>query len=384
MNIFYLCYEDLREVHRGSTRHVTEVVTQLALLGHQVDLFLPTSPPTGTFGEGVTVHVIRSIPIRMVDWMLFYIFSALAMCLLGLRHRPDAIYMRELAYNLFPIGVAWFLRRPLLVEVNGPLLDEMKQIGAGSFELGLIRLSQRWTFAAADRVIVVAEQLGDWLIGLYALPRARVVVIPNGTDPDRLQPAAMDVSRQQAGLPEKPIVGFVGSCYPYHDIDTLISAAPDIIQAHPEVRFAIVGDGHMRSIWMDRVTTEHLSDYFLFPGRVAYEEISTYINAFTVCIALFIKDSKGSPVKLYEYMSCGCPVIATANRGIGDVVAEHQAGISVPPYDAEAVTTAVNRLLDDPELGDEMGRHGRETVERDFSWRRVATDIVDVIKKASL
>ena len=382
MHIFYLCYEDLREVHRGSTRHVTEVVTQLGVLGHRVDLFVPTPPPPGTFGEGVMVHVIRSIPIRMVDWMLFYVFSAISMCLLGLRRRPDAIYMRELAYDLFPIIVAWFLRRPLFVEVNGPLLDEMKQIGAGPFELGLIGISQRWTFAAADRVIVVATPLRDWLIGLYHLSEEQVVVIANGTDPDRLHPMDMDTSQQHAGLPEGPVVGFVGSCYPYHDIDTLISAAPGIVQAHPKVRFAIVGDGYMRPVWMDRVKKENLSDYFLFPGLVAYEEIPTYINAFTVCISL-VKNSMGSPVKLYEYMSCGRPVVASDYQGIGDVVAAHQAGISVPGYDAEAVTAAVNRLLDDPELGCEMGRRGREAVEQEFSWRRVASDIVDVIKKTS-
>ena len=104
-------------------------------------------------------------------------------------------------------------------------------------------------------------------------------------------------------------------------------------------------------------------------------------NAFTVCIALFVKDSKGSPVKLYEYMSCGRPVIATDNRGIGDVVAERGAGLAVSPHDAGAVAIAVNRILDDPDLGHEMGRRGREVVIRDFSWRRVASDIVDVIKK---
>lgn len=381
MHIFYLCYEDLREVHRGSTRHVTEVVTQLAALGHQVDLFLPTPVPSGTFGAGVKVHVIRSIPVRMVNWMLFYVFSAMMMFLLGLRQRPDALYMRELAYDLFPIAVARLLRKPLLVEVNGPLLDEMKQVGAGTFELRLIRFSQRWTFAGADRIIVVADQLGDWLIELYSLPRDKVVVIPNGTDPDRLQPGDMTAGRRQTGLPAGPVIGFVGSCYPYHDIDTLISAAPGIVHQHPDARFAVVGDGHMRPIWMERVEKEDLTGFFLFPGRVAYEEIPAYINAFTVCIALFVKDSKGSPVKLYEYMSCGRPVIATDNRGIGDVVTEHQAGIAVPPHDAAAVTAAVNRLLDEPDSGEEMGRRGREAVERYFSWRRTASDIIDVIEK---
>ena len=162
----------------------------------------------------------------------------------------------------------------------------------------------------------------------------------------------------------------------------MISAAPGIVQAHPEVHFAVVGDGHMRPAWMDRVKKENLSDCFLFPGRVAYEEIPRYINAFTVCISL-VKNSMGSPVKLYEYMSCGRPVVASDFRGIGDVVAAHQAGISVPASDAEAVTVAVNRLLDDPELGCEVGRRGREAVKQEFTWRRVASDIVDMIKKTS-
>ncbi|MBI4552696.1 MAG: glycosyltransferase family 4 protein [Candidatus Latescibacteria bacterium] len=383
MRIFYLCYENLQE-HRGGTRHVIEVVRQLGRLGHTVDLFLPFEAPSGLFDDAITLHVIPTIPVRIIRWLTFYVRSALSMLAVGWRTRPDVIYIREMTYNVCPVLTARLLRRPLVVEVNGPILDEMRAIGAGRLELWLIRTTQRRLFRAADRIVVVAEGLRDRIVDLHRLPVEKTAVIPNGTDPERLKPDDLQACQRAIGLTPGPTVGFLGSCYPYHDLDTLITAAPLIVNACPSVRFVIVGDGYMRPIWMERTRRERLADHFVFTGVVPYDEVPRYLNAFTVGIALFAqgRDEKldRSPMKLYDYMACGRPVVATDLTGIGDVVRDHQAGLTIPPSDAAALADAVLRLLDDEALCETMGRAGRAAVERQYNWTRVATDIVHLVQ----
>jgi glycosyltransferase involved in cell wall biosynthesis len=378
MRFFYLCYENLQE-HRGGTRHVTEVVRQLALLGHEVELFVPAPPPAGVFDRGVRIHVVPVPPIRIAAWVVFYVFSALAMGMSGLRRRPDVLYVREMAYNLCPFAAARLLGCPLIVEVNGSLMDEMRLFGAGAVEIGLTRVTQWLTFQEADRIVAVAEGLGEQMAALYDVPREKIAVIPNGTDPDRMRPADLAESQRAIGLTPGPVVGFVGSCYPYHDIDMLIRAAPAILNACPDTRFVVAGDGYMRSAWMARAREEGLGRHFLFPGRIPYDRVPTYIAAFTVCIALFTHQSKGSPMKLYDYMACGRPAVATDQKGTGDVVRAHRAGLTVAPGDVQALAGAVVRLLNDPSLCAEMGRNGRQAAERYFTWRRAAADIVRVV-----
>lgn len=386
MRLFYLCYENLSE-HRGGSRHVTEAVRHLALPGREIELFVPVAPPAGVFDDRVAIHVVAAPSIRIVGWVLFYILSAWAMIVAGVRRPPDAIYFRETAYNLFPIVTARLLRCPLVIEVNGPLLDEMSMVGAGAIELWLILASQHITYDEADRIVVVAEGLGDRIVALFGVSREKIVVIPNGTDPDRMRPADLAASQQAIGLTPGPVIGFVGSCYPYHDIDTLITAAPAILKAWPDTRFIVVGDGYMRAAWMNRAKEEGLEDHFIFTGLIPYDDVPEYITAFTLCIALFAQESEDrmnrSPMKLYDYMACGRPTIATDLAGIGDVVRRWQAGLTIPSQDAQALAEAAVRLLNDAPLCEDMGRNARRAVDEYFNWGRVAMDIVGAVHETA-
>lgn len=384
MRVFYLCYADLHKP-LGGTRHIIEVVQHLARLGHRVDLFAQGPAPDGLFSDHVKVHVVHTPSIRIVGWVLFYIRSAFTMWLEGRRNRPDVIYVREMVYNLFPGLASRALHCPLFIEVNGPILDEMRMVGSGWFELWLIKTTQRISLRSADRVVAVAEGLADQLVDLYEIDRTRILVVPNGTDPDLLQPGEEAESQRSLGMEPGPVVGFLGSCYPYHDIDTLITAAPAILEGCPGTRFLIVGDGYMRSTWMERTEREGLADHFVFTGQTPYEDIARHLKAFTVGIALFAQEShqkmNRSPMKLYDYMACGIPTIATDLIGLGDVVRHYRAGLTIPPNDAPSLAKAALTLLTDRSLSAEMGHCARQAAVSYFNWGRVAEDIVRGIEE---
>jgi glycosyltransferase involved in cell wall biosynthesis len=89
-----------------------------------------------------------------------------------------------------------------------------------------------------------------------------------------------------------------------------------------------------------------------------------------------------SPMKLYESMACGVPVVASNVVGISEVVSESRCGILFPAGDARAIAGATARIVADPVEAREMGLRGREAVVARFSWQARALDRARVIEDA--
>jgi glycosyltransferase involved in cell wall biosynthesis len=74
------------------------------------------------------------------------------------------------------------------------------------------------------------------------------------------------------------------------------------------------------------------------------------------------------PARIYPAMAAGKPIVYSGAGEGASLIQEARAGLIVPPADAEALLQAVNRLLSDKELASEMGRSGRDYVERTLTW----------------
>jgi glycosyltransferase involved in cell wall biosynthesis len=146
-------------------------------------------------------------------------------------------------------------------------------------------------------------------------------------------------------------------------------------------KFLLVGDGPMKEQIVQRVNDLHLTDNFIFIERVPYEEVPKYVNAFDVCVILKKKDIPGSPLKLWEYMACGKPVIATNTEDF-KALEKYNAGILVDPEKPEEVADAIISLLKNKELMEEMGKNGRKYVVENRSWEAVARRVEKVMKEA--
>lgn len=89
-----------------------------------------------------------------------------------------------------------------------------------------------------------------------------------------------------------------------------------------------------------------------------------------------------SPLKLYESMACGVPVVATDVVGISEIVKEFQCGVLVPAGDAKAIAHATAEVFASPQRAAEMGHRGREAAVKHFSWQARARQRLDVIERA--
>jgi glycosyltransferase involved in cell wall biosynthesis len=125
-----------------------------------------------------------------------------------------------------------------------------------------------------------------------------------------------------------------------------------------------------------------VSDEFIFTGIVPYEEVSKYISASDICVVPKRQLKSGySPLKLYEYMACGKPVVASRVEGF-TILEQNNAGILVEPENPENIANVIIKLLNDEKLREELGRNGREYVVKNHSWESVAKIVAEVCEDA--
>jgi len=150
----------------------------------------------------------------------------------------------------------------------------------------------------------------------------------------------------------------------------------------PDVQFWIAGKGPMEDALHKAIHEGDLDERVLLLGHVADRErmLKLYQGA-----ALFVHAAhrEGLPTVLLEAMACGRPVIATAVSGALDVVISGENGLLVPPRAPAQMAEAVNHLLSDGPMRDQLGMAARRTIEARFSWDIVSNNYLELYQRLS-
>jgi len=381
--IFYFCYEGFSKLG-NINNHIRETVSWLAKFGHEVHFFNPkiTKPE---FDAKVNVHLIPIIKLPLLSWISFDIISFFILIKNVLRNRPDYIYFRETS-SLIPLFISKLFSIPLIIEINGWVLSELRQTGYSKWKLSYIRFIQRINYGYATRLIPVSKGLKILILEHYPAKSSNIFPVSNGTNPEKFKPISLIEARKQINLPDDvPIVGFIGSCYSYHGVQHLIKAAQLVLQEKPEIKFIIAGDGAQRQEWIELTKSLHISNSFQFPGAISFDKAPLYINSYDICIApwdieLYNKTA-GSPMKLFDYLACGKPVIASPVYGVYEIVKKYNCGAVVDVKNSKLFSKTLLNLIANPQNREEMGKRGREAVLKHFTWEKTSRNIEKVLRE---
>ena len=128
---------------------------------------------------------------------------------------------------------------------------------------------------------------------------------------------------------------------------------------------------------------ENPSKNVVFTGLLSHSKVVEYINISTLGLSLLQpipRYEKAVPIKLFEYMACGLPVVASNFPEISKVVEEANCGILVDPTDINKIANAITYLLGHPEEAKRMGRNGRRAVEERYTWEIMEERLLGVYK----
>lgn len=344
--------------------------------GHAVVVF---APPYASVRRqrGFKVILIPLVPWRILRQISYAVGSMLAALILAAFARPSVVYYR-LIESPHPLLVARLLRAWCLCEVDGDPIPAWWAEKRHRLRVFLRRWLARVTLRRADRVVVLTEGLREHVISEFAVTPERVVIAPSGTDTALFKPADRIECRRRLGLPlEADLIGFVGTFYLYQGLDALLEAFSGVQMRRPHARLLLVGDGEAREALKAQAVRLGIQDAIMWPGRVPYEEVPQWLGALDVCVAPFRADrGETSPLKVFDALACGCPVVATAVPSVARVFSEASGVVLVPPGKSKDLEVGIVRILENSDWGQELGRRGHGFVSERYGWAMLANEIL--------
>ncbi len=358
----------------GSVAHTAGVASGFEHLGAQL-FFIGTDRPGLIDPDRHPIHLVPPTRLYNVLREIPYFAHALRFDRAAERivaaHPADLIYQRFDPSNHTGVLLARRLGVPLVLEFNGSevwIADHWDQPFRWR---GLFVDTEEVNLRHADLVVVVSEVLRDSLLERGLEPE-RVLVQPNGVDPERYRPDVDGgVVRSRHALEGRVVIGFVGTFGVWHGATVLARAARRVLQARPDARFLFVGDGRDRAeceaILADRASAAR------FTGLVPQAEGPSHLAAMDILAAPHVANADGtrffgSPTKLFEYMAMGRGIVASRLEQIGDVLEDDVTALLVPPGDEEALASALVRLVDDPALRARLGAAARRRALLSHTW----------------
>lgn len=294
MKIIYLALIEL-EVYNAPRTHTLEVCENFSKLGHDVLLLIPKPR------NEKQVFPFRVVYVPYFGWgffrELFYnIILSFYLMYFILKFKPDVVYERMLK-NPFCSFIAKLFGISVFHEVNGHPFQK------GAF---LRNMFTALELRKTSGIIAPSQKLKQLILNATKLKEAQVCFIPNGVNPAIFCPKEKQKARQELGLSETHFyLGYTGTMYTAYDFDFVFKCMKKLENEFKDIRLLIIGQ-HLK---------EDCPENVVFKENVRYDEISSYINAFDVCLLPLSKygmetQNITARVKLFEYIACGKAVLA--------------------------------------------------------------------------
>jgi phosphatidylinositol alpha-1,6-mannosyltransferase len=220
--------------------------------------------------------------------------------------------------------------------------------------------------------------------GLSAEAAARMVRLAPGVDVERFRPGCGGTGvRDRLGIPaEAPVVVCAARMVKRKGQDTLVRAWQRVLDAMPEARLLLVGDGPARSR-VERLAAP-LGEAVVSAGAVSWEQIPAFLDAGDV-FAMPCRTRRGGlepealGIVCLEAAACGLPVVVGDSGGAPETVRHGETGYVVDPYSSVAVATALTGLLSARGRAVSMGARGRAWVASEWTWEASAAALRDLV-----
>lgn len=231
----------------------------------------------------------------------------------------------------------------------------------------------------AARILVVTPGMRSQLAA-RGFEERRLVFLPNGADTDLFRPVARPVRTPG----ESFSVIYAGTHGLVHGMDALIDAAE--LLRHEPVRLLFVGDGVAKPALERKAREQGLTNCEFRPS-VPPLELVALLQTADACLATTRASAFAGetiPVKLFDYLAVGCPVVAAVRGDAARVVEASGGGLVVDPEDGSAIAAAIRRLRDEAGLCERLAASGPAFVEREHSRTELGMRLVKLLAEVRL
>ncbi len=270
-------------------------------------------------------------------------------------------------------------RAPLVLDMRDDwphaaiALGEMRE----GFATRVLAALAGWLQRRAERIVAVTPGMRRQFEA-RGLELRRIDLITNGADTELFAPGP-----SMNGASDTFTVLYAGTHGLVHGMEVILDAA-ERLRGEPGVRFRLVGDGVAKAP-LERAAAERGLDAITFEPSQPPEQLAATIHAADVCLAT-TRDhpfcGETIPVKLFDYLACGRPVVAAVRGDAAEVVRASGGGIVVAPGDGAMLAATLLALRDDPRRCEAMARSGPAWVRAGYSRRVLGERLAEALAAA--
>ena len=390
-----------------------EFAKRLVDAGHEVTMVCGSaaSANTGLDGEargGVregAVDGIRVIEIvapysnydSLLKRSLTFLKFAWRSVLVAARNPYDLLFATSTPLTAGIPGIAMRLLKPsrkFVFEVRDlwPELPKAMGVIRNPLMLGAMSALEWLSYHCATACVGLSPGIREG-IRRRGRKRAPVAMIPNGCDLDLFRPRddapdADGAELAQLGIPATGLRAvFTGAHGMANGLDAVLDAAAALKRrGRGDIHLVFIGDGRLKPALTERARDEGL-DNCLFLDPVPKFRLASLLRRLDTGMMILANVPAfyygTSPNKFFDYIASGLPVLNNYPGWLTDLITEHDCGVAVPPDDPDAFADGLERLADDPDARERMGRNARRLAETRFSRERLAREFIDFIEQAA-
>jgi glycosyltransferase involved in cell wall biosynthesis len=220
----------------------------------------------------------------------------------------------------------------------------------------------------ADHVLADSQATKDDLIALYGVQPDKITVLLSGVDPRFKRTSLSLTTRNKYQIGDRPYILSVGTVQPRKNYGRLIQALARLRADGLDLSLVIIGGkGWLTDSIYDTLRQTRMKDFVRFAGFVDEADLPALYSG-AACFA-FPSLYEGFGLPILEAMACGVPVVTSNTSSLPEVAGE--TALTVDPYDHDAITDALKRLLEDSALRERLIAGGLERVQH-FTWTSAA------------
>lgn len=388
MRILYIFPENLGRAG-GGTVTCLGTVRALLELNHHVVVIAPKYDESLAVPCDVPCDLIR-LPGR--GYWTYLSFQIIVVCLFPwfvFKHRPEGVFLRATP------GVLWLvclwcrmLRLRCTSWFGGVPWCEAHSRGYGPCAAVLLRASATLCALLSRRCIAVTEAVADELARATGLSRDRVSVVPLGANSHEFSSVLRDEERKRRGYESRHfVVGLISLFAPWHGVLEVIESfswLPEDIRSN--IRYLLIGGGELLGRARQRVLEAGLESSVMLPGPATRDEVARFLAVMDV--GLFVCSDRlklrfpGSPLKFFEYLAAGLPVIVTDDSHLTPIVLSDNLGLVIRDSEPSVIAGAIAEMYRNRAKYAEVGRRNRAVAESKYSWRQVAKRTAEVLARS--
>lgn len=377
-----ICHLITRMIIGGAQENTLFTCRGLVEKGHEVVLVTgSTSGPEGNLLEQISIpglriievpHLVRELSLRS-DLLAFF-----ALRKFFLQEQFDVVHTHS--------SKAGFLGRLAAVSAGVPLVFHTIHGQAfhpyqAAWKNCLFITAEKIAARGSTKIFAVAQAMIDQALRANIGRKEQYLVNYSGMDIATFMFAQRDTElREKLAIPPQAlVVGTVARLFELKGYEYLIEAAPEIVQAIPQIHFLIVGDGIYRERYEQMIAKQGLTDHFTFAGLVPPEQIPSYLAQMDILVHLSLRE--GLPRAVVQALANRKPVVAFPLDGTPEVVLPEKTGLLCKTGDVPEVAQAIIRLATHPEMRQEMGTAGQKWVQHRFDWHYMVDQIEKVYQQ---